>query len=193
MEQIAKKVTVEGTVIVDLSSTTLSAAEAKAGRWFYNADGHLTQGTYTPPTVQIDTNNEFTAGTSQIIQNADTGKYFSSVIINPTPTEKIEITPTTEVQIINSEGKYLSEVTVKAIETEEKEIVPTTAAANVQPTTGYFLSKVTVKPLQTKTINNFLNNQIVTADEGYCGLYSVSIAGAQKEFDAINAIIGEGI
>jgi hypothetical protein len=82
---------------------------------------------------------------------------------------------------------------VKAIKTEEKEIIPTTAAASIQPTTGLFLSKVTVKPLQTKSVNNFLNDQTITADEGYCGLYSVNITGAQKEFDAINAIIGEGI
>jgi hypothetical protein len=88
---------------------------------------------------------------------------------------------------------HLSKVIINPILTEEKEIVPTTAATSIQPKTGYFLSKVTVKPLQTKTINNFLKNQIITADEGYCGLQSVSIAGTQQEFDAINAIIGEGI
>jgi hypothetical protein len=97
MQKIAKKVTLEGNVIVDLSSTTLLAAEAKAGKCFYDANGNLITGTYTEPVVQIDTNNEFTAGTSQTTKNATTGKYFSSVVINPTPTEEREITPTTTV------------------------------------------------------------------------------------------------
>lgn len=259
MEQIAKKVTIENRVIVDLSSTTLQASEAKAGKRFYDANGNLTTGTYTAPAVQIDTNNEFTAGTSQTSNNATTGKYFSSVKINPTPTEEKVVSPSINSQVVlpqsnyhlskvtinpiqidtNNEftagtseitqnaapGKYfssvkinpilieekvvspsttsqtvspqsnyyLSKVTINPILTETKEIVPTTATASIQPTTGRFLSEVTVKPLQTKTINNFLNNQIITADEGYCGLYSVSITGTQAEFDAINAIIGEGI
>jgi hypothetical protein len=54
---------------------------------------HLSKVIINP--IQIDTNNEFTAGTSQITKNPAPGKYFSSVIIKPTPTEAKEITPTT--------------------------------------------------------------------------------------------------
>jgi hypothetical protein len=152
MEKITKmpkKVTVESEVIVDLSSTTLLATEAKAGKYFYDANGNLTRGTYTVP---IDTNNTFTAGTNQILKNATTNTYFSSVIIKPTPTESKEASPSTDSQDILPEPNYhLSKVTVKAIQIDtNNEFTAGTSQITKNPAPGKFFSSVIIKPTPTE-------------------------------------------
>ena len=189
-----KKVSIGDEVIIDLTRTTLQASEAPVGKKFYDNTGSLITGTYTEPVVQIDTNNEFTAGTSQITKNAEEGKYFSSVIIKPTPTEEKEIiASTTNTTVSSSDGKHLSKVTVKPTPTEEKEITPTISGATVTPSTGKHLSKVTVKPLQNKEVNSTLFTQTIAADPGYSGLHQVTIRGYQEKFIPINNLLGEGL
>ena len=164
-----KKVSIGDEVIIDLTRTTLQASEAPVGKKFYDNTGSLITGTYTEPVVQIDTNNEFTAGTSQITKNAEEGKYFSSVIIKPTPTEEKEIiASTTNTTVSSSDGKHLSKVTVKPTPTEEKEIIASTTNTTVSSSDGKHLSKVTVKPTPTeeKEITPTISGATVTPSTG---------------------------
>lgn len=95
-----------------------------------------------------------------------------------TPEEKT-VTPTTTQQIVTptDSDHELTSVTVNAIETEEKTV---TTNGDVIPSTGKFLSKVTVNvnnqpTLQEKTATPTTSQQEITADSGYDGLSKVTV------------------
>ena len=72
---------------------------------------------YASATFSVTTQTKsVTAGTSSTTVTPDSGKYLSSVTVNPTPTETKTVTPTASSQSITpTSGKYLSKVTVNAI------------------------------------------------------------------------------
>ena len=103
---------------------------------------------------------------------------YASATVNVQPTlQAKEVTPTTAEQTITADtGKYgLSSVKVKAVQTEEK---TTIANGSVTPTTGKYLSKVTVNvqpALQAKTATPTKATQSITPDSTYQGLSSVTV------------------
>jgi len=90
------------------------------------------------------------------------------------------ITPSTSSQTAVAAGKYtLGAVTVAAVPTETKTV---TTNGDVTPSSGKFLSKVTVNvPTgstinnQDKTVNPSTSKQTITADSGYTGLGTVTV------------------
>ena len=91
------------------------------------------------------------------------------------------VSPTTSQQSITYDSSYtgLGTVTVNAIQTETKTV---TVNGDVLPSSGKFLSKVTVNVPTGSTINNQDKSvsptesaQTVTADSGYTGLGTVTV------------------
>lgn len=91
------------------------------------------------------------------------------------------INPTTSSQVVKYDSGYngLSQVTVGAIQTETKTV---TTNGDVTPTSGKYLTKVTVNvPVgstinnQNKTVTPSTSQQTITADSGYTGLGTVTV------------------
>lgn len=126
------------------------------------------------------------SGTSTITEN---GTYnvtaFASATVNVQHTlQSKEVTPTTSEQTITADGTNygLSSVTVKAIQTEEKAV---TTNGSVTPTSGKYLSKVTVNvqpSLQEKTVTPTKSVQTITADSGNDGLSKVIVNPISDEY-----------
>lgn len=100
------------------------------------------------------------------------------------------VIPTTEAQTVTPSNNTvgLSKVTVNAVPTEEKTV---TANGEVTPSSGKFLSKVTVNvptaapTLQAKTVSPTTSQQEVTADSGYDALSKVTVNAIQTETKSV--------
>lgn len=98
------------------------------------------------------------------------------------------VSPTTSQQSITYDSSYtgLGTVTVNAIQTETKTV---TVNGDVLPSSGKFLSKVTVNVPTGSTINNQDKSvsptesaQTVTADSGYTGLGTVTVGAISSTY-----------
>mgnify|MGYP007084304843 CR=1 FL=1 len=100
------------------------------------------------------------------------------------------VTPSASSQTVTPSNNTagLSKVTVNAVPTEEKTV---TANGTVTPSSGKFLSKVTVNvptaapTLQAKTVSPTTSQQEVTADSGYDALSKVTVNAIQTETKSV--------
>lgn len=109
----------------------------------------------------------------------------SGVNVGAIQVEDKTVSPKPTAQIVSpNSGKYLRRVTVEAVETEEKTV---TKNGEVTPSDGKFLSKVTVDVptqavdpvLQAKYVTPTDTAQVITPDEGYDGLSSVTVGAIE--------------
>ena len=93
-----------------------AAGDVKSGKTFYNTTTkEIRTGTFAAQSKTV------TAGTSNVSVSPDSGKYLSSVTVQPTPSQSKTVTPSTSAQTITPDsGKYLSSVSVAAIPTNFK-------------------------------------------------------------------------
>lgn len=144
------------------------------------------QGLSSVTVSAIPSNYIIPSNTKTITTNGthDVTAYASaSVDVQPTLQAK-EVNPSTSEQTITPDaGTYgLSSVKVNAIQTEEK---TTATNGDVTPTSGKYLSKVTVNvqpTLQEKTATPTKSSQTITADTGNYGLSKVTINPISDEY-----------
>ena len=112
--------------------------------------GPITINPVPTETGSFNTNGTFTP---------TTGKYFSSVNVNVPIGDTINnqdktVVPTTSQQIITFDSGYtgLSQVTVNAIQTETKTVTPTTSSQSIIPSSGKYLTGVTVNAIPSQYI-----------------------------------------
>ena len=135
---------------------------------------------------RIPTNYLIPSGNKSITANGtniDVAAY-STVSVNVSSTinnQNKTVTPTTSQQTINADSGYsgLGTVTVNAIQTETKTV---TTNGTVIPSSGKYLTSVTVNVPTGSTINNqnktvtpSTSQQSITADSGYTGLGTVTV------------------
>lgn len=135
---------------------------------------------------RIPTNYLIPSGNKSITANGtniDVAAY-STVSVNVSSTinnQNKTVTPTTSQQTINADSGYsgLGTVTVNAIQTETKTV---TTNGTVTPSSGKYLTSVTVNVPTGSTINNqnktvtpSTSQQSITADSGYTGLGTVTV------------------
>ena len=173
------KVVFGDSTLIDITDTTATSSDVLRGKFFYDSAGIKVEGSAVGGgMIVVETTDEY-------------GGTIVDISGEPVTLEPKTATPAAESQTIEPDEGYtgLSKVYLEAVPTEEK-----TATTNgvVTPSTGKFLSKVTVNV--SSTINNQNKNvvpsastQSITADSGYTGLGTVSVAAISSDY------IGSGI
>ena len=147
--------------------------------------------TYVGSGVARKSSSDLTVNSSGLI-TAPSGYYSNSATKQLSTQAAATITPTTSSQTAVAANKYTTgAVTVAAIQTEEK---TATANGEVTPSTGKYLTKVTVNVPSGGTINNqnktvtpSESQQSVSADSGYTGLGTVTVNAISSTY------VGSGI
>ena len=173
-----------GTVLMDITDTTATAADVASGKYFYAASGVKTLGTANTSSLIVVETQDSHGGTIVDI----TGEVVRL--------QSKSVTPTKSSQTIKPDTDYagLSQVTVGAI--PDQYIVPNgTKTINQNGSgidvTAYAAVDVNVPPpepsLQSKNVTPSETAQTVTADSNYDGLSSVSVAAISSTY------VGSGI
>lgn len=167
---------------IDVNPTpTVSGATVTIPVGYYDtqATKSVATATHANPTASVNsTNGLVTASHTQTAGYVSAGTTTGTLQL--TTQAAATITPSTSSQTAVAAGRYtLGAVTVAAVPTETKTV---TTNGDVTPSTGKFLSKVTVNVPTGSTINNqnktvspSTSAQEITADSGYTGLGTVTV------------------
>ena len=163
------------------SDLSVSGASVSVPAGYYEEDVSTSVATTThpSPTASINSTNGLVTASHTQSTGYVTGSTTTGTLQLTTQAAKT-VTPSTASQTAVAAGRYTTgAVTVAAVPTEEK---TATANGEVTPSSGKFLSKVTVNvPTgstinnQNKTVNPSTSAQEITADSGYTGLGIVTV------------------
>ena len=163
------------------SDLSVSGASVSVPAGYYEEDVSTSVATVThpSPTASINSTNGLVTASHTQSTGYVTGSTTTGTLQLTTQAAKT-VTPSTASQTAVAAGRYTTgAVTVAAVPTEEK---TATANGEVTPSSGKFLSKVTVNvPTgstinnQNKTVNPSTSAQEITADSGYTGLGTVTV------------------
>ena len=172
------KVVFGNDTLIDITDTTATASDVTHGKYFYDASGVKIEGTAVGGgMIVVETEDEY-------------GGTIVDISGEPVTLQTKSATPAAASQTILPDEGYtgLSKVNIAAVPTEEK---TATTNGDVLPTTGKFLSKVTVNVSSTinnqnKSVEPSESQQSVTADSGYTGLGTVTVGAISSNYVGSN-------
>ena len=172
------KVVFGNDTLIDITDTTATASDVTHGKYFYDASGVKIEGTAVGGgMIVVETEDEY-------------GGTIVDISGEPVTLQTKSVTPAAASQIILPDEGYtgLSKVNLAAVPTEEKTAITN---GDVLPTTGKFLSKVTVNVSSTinnqnKSVEPSESQQSVTADSGYTGLGTVTVGAISSNYVGSN-------
>ena len=99
------------------------------------------------------------------------------------------VTPSTSSQTVTADSSYtgLSKVTVNAIQTETKAVAPSSSVQNITPTSGKYLTKVTVSAVATNNLTVNQNGTFTPNSGTYYGTVTVNVPT-----DGYNQVVNVG-
>lgn len=99
------------------------------------------------------------------------------------------VTPSTSSQTVTADSSYtgLSKVTVNAIQTETKAVAPSSSVQNITPTSGKYLTKVTVSAVATNNLTVNQNGTFTPNSGTYYGTVTVNVPT-----DGYNRVVNVG-
>ena len=136
------------------------------------ATGKITVSAVPTETKKITANGTYTPSN---------GKYFSSVevaIVGDTPVYQDKtVNPTTSIQTVLPDKGYdaLSQVRVNAISVEQKSATPKATAQDIMPSSGSYLTKVTIDAVPTETKSVTENGTYVPTSGKWFSSVSVNV------------------
>ena len=102
------------------------------------------------------------------------------------------ITPGTSSQTVTADDGYdgLSQVIVNAIQTETKSVSPTTSSQTITPTSGKYLSKVSVGAISTETKSITANGTYTPTSGKYFSKVTVNVPTSSSSTETLYALTG---
>ena len=147
-----------------------------------NSQTAISSGTYATGEVKVaavpSETKKITANGTYTPSN---GKYFSSVevaIVGDTPVYQDKtVNPTTSIQTVLPDEGYdaLSQVRVNAISVEQKSATPKATAQDIMPSSGSYLTKVTIDAVPTETKSVTENGTYVPTSGKWFSSVSVNV------------------
>ena len=170
---VSKSVATGSAGIPTASKGTVSNNSISITPSVVNTTGYITGGTLTGNSVTVSA-SELVSGTLSITANGTKNvTNYASVSVNVPTGATINnqdktVSPSTSQQSISADSGYtgLGVVTVNAIVTETKTTTPSTSTQNITPSTGKYLTKVTVNPIPSQYIIPS-GSQTVTSNNTY--------------------------
>lgn len=170
------------------SDLSVSGATVTVPSGFYEdeASASVATTTHPKPTASINSTTGFVTASHTQTTGYVTGGTTTGTLQLTTQAAKT-VTPSSSSQTAVAAGRYTTgAVSVAAVPTEEKTV---TTNGEVTPSSGKFLSKVTVNVPTGSTINNqnksvtpTESSQEVTADSGYTGLGTVTVGAISSTY-----------
>ena len=151
--------------------TPSSASQIAVNSGVYTT-GKITVSAVPTETKKITANGTYTPSN---------GKYFSSVevaIVGDTPVYQDKtVNPTTSIQTVLPDEGYdaLSQVRVNAISVEQKSATPKATAQDIMPSSGSYLTKVTIDAVPTETKSVTENGTYVPTSGKWFSSVSVNV------------------
>ena len=169
-----------------ISSTYIGSAVPTKGATTITPNSNIqtaiSSGTYTTGEIKVaavpSETKKITANGTYTPSN---GKYFSSVevaIVGDTPVYQDKtVNPTTSIQTVLPDEGYdaLSQVRVNAISVEQKSATPKATAQDIMPSSGSYLTKVTIDAVPTETKSVTENGTYVPTSGKWFSSVSVNV------------------